>query len=176
MLSRKDWDTILVELVRVTKPGGWIELFEFDYDLQRPGPNGERLHKAGEHPAFSGRRVSSGQFNLQLNTSTIVKNNCMVRGAEVTGSDRLERFTRTYRFEHVQSDFIMSPLGWNGPNGEIASQVWRTMMMRMKAKLVIEMNVEGDAYDQLVKKAVTEFVEHKTWAKYPYLYAMKPVA
>lgn len=44
--SPADWAIAVKELIRVTKPGGWIELFEYDMQLQRAGPSFDKLHAA----------------------------------------------------------------------------------------------------------------------------------
>ncbi|OZJ02004.1 hypothetical protein BZG36_04869 [Bifiguratus adelaidae] len=38
-----DWPRLLAELVRVLKPGGWLEVLETDMQLHRPGPHLERF-------------------------------------------------------------------------------------------------------------------------------------
>lgn len=42
----KDWETDIKELIRVTKPGGWVELFEAYVVLERP-PNYNPITQAG---------------------------------------------------------------------------------------------------------------------------------
>lgn len=37
-----DWKNVLAELVRVTKPGGYIQLLEIDYNTFNLGPNGRK--------------------------------------------------------------------------------------------------------------------------------------
>lgn len=40
-----DWKRVMAELVRVTKPGGYIELLEIDYNTHNLGPNGRRWER-----------------------------------------------------------------------------------------------------------------------------------
>jgi SAM-dependent methyltransferase len=41
------WPAVVAELVRVTRPGGWVELVEMPLRAQRPGPAVERLTELG---------------------------------------------------------------------------------------------------------------------------------
>ncbi|KAK4515850.1 uncharacterized protein ATC70_010808 [Mucor velutinosus] len=40
-----DWKRVMAELVRVTKPGGYIELLEIDYNTHNLGPNGRKWER-----------------------------------------------------------------------------------------------------------------------------------
>ncbi|KAL9543450.1 hypothetical protein MBANPS3_008109 [Mucor bainieri] len=40
-----DWKRVMTELVRVTKPGGYIELLEIDYNTHNLGPNGRKWER-----------------------------------------------------------------------------------------------------------------------------------
>ena len=41
-------DYVVTELIRVTKPGGWIEIAENDLELANLGTYGERILEEGE--------------------------------------------------------------------------------------------------------------------------------
>jgi ubiquinone/menaquinone biosynthesis C-methylase UbiE len=48
-ISEHNWETVIIkELVRVTRPGGWIEIAEFDYPHYSAGPKTRKFAKAGE--------------------------------------------------------------------------------------------------------------------------------
>lgn len=50
----EEWATAIQELVRVTKPGGWIELVEFNLIYNRQGPNYQDFQNTRKHsPMFS---------------------------------------------------------------------------------------------------------------------------
>ncbi|CAG8560125.1 14839_t:CDS:2 [Acaulospora morrowiae] len=40
------WSQVLAEIVRVLKPGGWIEFMEYDYVIHREGPITQRLNSS----------------------------------------------------------------------------------------------------------------------------------
>jgi hypothetical protein len=44
-----DWKHVMSELVRVTKPGGYIELLEIDYNTYNLGPNGRKWESECEY-------------------------------------------------------------------------------------------------------------------------------
>ncbi|CAG8562289.1 7556_t:CDS:2, partial [Scutellospora calospora] len=47
-LTEKQWPMLLTELVRVTKPGGWIELMECDLQFDSEGPISSRVNDAAQ--------------------------------------------------------------------------------------------------------------------------------
>ncbi|KAJ3126733.1 hypothetical protein HK098_007189 [Nowakowskiella sp. JEL0407] len=56
-VPKDKWDHVISELIRVTKPGGYIEMCEPDIDLIRMGPNYTRL-SSGTSAAMSGRGLN----------------------------------------------------------------------------------------------------------------------
>jgi ubiquinone/menaquinone biosynthesis C-methylase UbiE len=49
IFTEKEWeDTVLKELIRVCKPGGWIELVELDYTYLNQGPTFKKVNEAGK--------------------------------------------------------------------------------------------------------------------------------
>lgn len=44
----EEWVTVIGELVRLTKSGGWIELFDTDTSVERPPPSYVRYMEARE--------------------------------------------------------------------------------------------------------------------------------
>ncbi|CAG8571309.1 27036_t:CDS:2, partial [Dentiscutata erythropus] len=47
-LTEEQWPILLLELVRVTKPGGWIEFMECDFQFDNEGPISSRVNKAAQ--------------------------------------------------------------------------------------------------------------------------------
>ncbi|RUP50276.1 S-adenosyl-L-methionine-dependent methyltransferase [Jimgerdemannia flammicorona] len=145
--SETEWNIVIAELIRVTKPGGWIELLEIDMAYERPGPSFEPLLKA-------------------------VKAACDARGIFLGAHKRFPYYFGS--FENVHLDALTIPFGWNGPIGQECAQNHRLAWLAMDHRLAPAMGLSREAYRQLVIKSVQEFAEYKTWLRLPYVYGMKP--
>ncbi|RUS25224.1 S-adenosyl-L-methionine-dependent methyltransferase [Jimgerdemannia flammicorona] len=146
--TQSDWAVVMYELIRVTKPGGWIELFEFDLKFERTGPTYDRVWSA----------LSSA---------------CETRGIHIRVSQELPQLMSS--LENVHSETLTASMGWNGRLGEQAAHNFQQALLGMRKKLAHELNISNEHYAQIVIRAVSEFPENKTWTKMPYVYGMKPL-
>ncbi|KAJ1564206.1 hypothetical protein HK096_009137, partial [Nowakowskiella sp. JEL0078] len=147
-IPKNRWDDVLRELNRVTKPGGHIELVEFDV-FQNLGPFGNIL-LGGMYEAFS-HRGTDIEFAPQM------KN----RMQDVIGLS-------------IKSEIIRSfPIGWQGKFGEINLHNNMMAMASIKPMLMKSLEVSSELYDSMVKDMAIEFPIHKTYGNVYSVVGMK---
>ncbi|RUS21719.1 S-adenosyl-L-methionine-dependent methyltransferase [Endogone sp. FLAS-F59071] len=146
-----DWEHAIREIIRVTKPGGWIELYEVDMQLQRPGRTFLKF--------FRGLQTASESNNIDISLV-----------------NHLPEIVSSHHLINIHSDYISLPLGWRGRVGELFLNNWRMIYLAMQQILAPAMGVTADEYQDLIRKACTEFPEKKSWTKMLYVYGMKPPA
>ncbi|RUS35417.1 hypothetical protein BC938DRAFT_484021, partial [Jimgerdemannia flammicorona] len=119
--SREEWGHVVEELIRVTKPGGFIELFEIDPNYKQPGPSYERIYKS-------------------------ITALCESRGIDVNVVNHLEDFFGS--LENVHSESLEVTYGWN-KFGELTAQSFRLMALAMTEKIAPELGMNPNQYQQL---------------------------
>ncbi|GBB86042.1 hypothetical protein RclHR1_01250005 [Rhizophagus clarus] len=130
------WDSLLSELVRVTKPGGYIEIAD------------RRYVYAGEGPIF--RKLSSATFAsyLKRNIDLKLMNNL---------DSNFELQQNIGRVHRIEKDLIM------GPNGGKIGLVFQDIaMLFFNSETVCEfvskeMGISEEEYKDMVEKLVEEF-------------------
>ncbi|RUS17353.1 hypothetical protein BC937DRAFT_90081 [Endogone sp. FLAS-F59071] len=143
-----DWTDDIKELVRVTKPGGWVELIEGGPFLERPGPT---------YIDYQDKFVATAK----------------ARGIDMTISGRLGSLLNSTSLIKVEVDCLSCPLGWNGRIGELA---WRAMQLGMNAlRRVVGETDDDNEWERKLKKMEQEFRANKSTSLLPYAYGMKPV-
>ncbi|RUS18044.1 S-adenosyl-L-methionine-dependent methyltransferase [Endogone sp. FLAS-F59071] len=147
--SRADWDVAVREFIRVTKTGGWIELFELDPKFERSGVTHNRIMQAFE---------------------TL----CKSRDIDLTLFQRLDTLL-TPHLESVHSDYATGTIGWRGHVGQLLARNQELVGLHLMDKLAPELGVTKEKYKQLVAKAVAELADNKAWYRMPYVYGKKPI-
>lgn len=91
------WQFVLNELIRVTRPGGWVEVVEGHYGYEPMGP--------------------AAQLIADVMLSTMQK-----RGIDPRNSARLDQYLLTAGFQPVQTRTVKLPVGdWGGRLGQLAA-------------------------------------------------------
>lgn len=75
-----DWTKAVKELIRVTKPGGWVELLEFNYEIERMGPNVQLIVKAGGYYKEGEDILNSSSLTRELFIIIPIPSDQSVRG------------------------------------------------------------------------------------------------
>ncbi|RUS21390.1 hypothetical protein BC937DRAFT_92843 [Endogone sp. FLAS-F59071] len=145
--SPADWAIAVKELIRVTKPGGWIELFEYDMQLQRAGPSFDKLHAALTKVAAT-------------------------RGIDLGSVHHLPDLTKS--LEAVESDHVSAPLGWDGRASAATAWALRAEFCALRERLGSVLGLSEDEYEELVEKMAGEMAQRRAWVTMPYLYGRKP--
>ncbi|CAG8514648.1 11105_t:CDS:2 [Ambispora leptoticha] len=94
-------DIILPEMIRVLRPGGWIELCETDYDLYNTGPLGEKLAENFQ------RAMASRQLNpiMNMGLACMLQDTCKLKNIEQV--DRvMPMYTRDAKLGKFSSEVL----------------------------------------------------------------------
>ncbi|RUP51416.1 S-adenosyl-L-methionine-dependent methyltransferase [Jimgerdemannia flammicorona] len=144
-----DWTTAMREVARVTKPGGWVELFEYDNRFQRA--------PASYSPIFYAA--------MTYLTS---------RGLDIDLVWRLGALLAANQFEDIVEDFISLPIGWCGGASQFHCENLRGSILAVGPMLLAIMNISMKEYEELVGAVVEDWKTQKTWHKAPFVYGRKP--
>ena len=131
------WPSVVAELVRVTKPGGWIELVEPPLGFEQAGQATQRLFAVWKDLAAS----------LELETAN-----------EVSGS--LDWYLREAGLEGVVRREIQVPVGeWGGQAGALMATDFRVTSTRVCEMLQAQSRLSAEEAGELIRAAQQE-VEH----------------
>ncbi|RUS16450.1 S-adenosyl-L-methionine-dependent methyltransferase [Endogone sp. FLAS-F59071] len=145
----EDWVTVVGELVRLTKPGGWVELFDSDLSIEQPPPSYVRFMDA-------------------LTTCTLS------RGIDLKVTRKLGELLRAASLKDVESDYVSQPVGWHGRAGVQMGEILVMIRKAMRTVIAPVMAMTDDEYDQWAVTVGKEMREHRSWTKAFYAYGVKP--
>ncbi|KAJ3067964.1 hypothetical protein HDU98_008870 [Podochytrium sp. JEL0797] len=143
-IPKSKWVQAIQELLRVTKPGGCIELCEMDGLSLNDGP----ASKAINDPAVAAT-VNRG---LDLYIGSHLKGYVTTAG-EGTVID-------------IESKTVSVPLGWNGKIGEMALRNGAQVFVAMGGWMCRVLGVQKEEWDAMVGKAAKEWPETKAYVNY----------
>ncbi|RUS17716.1 S-adenosyl-L-methionine-dependent methyltransferase [Endogone sp. FLAS-F59071] len=150
-LTTKQWQKAIKELVRVTKPGGWIELVEPDLLYWDRGPT-----FANWNDKF-----------LQLLIS---------RNINPRLSPQLEQTLAHAGLEQTYSDFHSWPQFAGRRFRELTLRSAELDIEALRPEMARALkNFSPQEYDHMAKKALKELVENKTWLNVYWTVGRKPV-
>lgn len=131
------WPDLIAELVRVTSPGGWVELVEADWRIERAGPASERLVElACRLGRQRGLDVDGGTFRM------------LDRSLVEAGLVDAER--RTFEL----------PLGdWGGRVGSLMATDYRAAGIRLSPTYVERLGISAEECQELIRSSSREWEE-----------------
>ena len=131
------WPSVVAELVRVTKPGGWIELVEPPLGFEQAGQATQRLFAVWKDLAAS----------LELETASEV-------------SDSLDWYLREAGLEGVVRREIRVPVGeWGGQAASLMATDFRATSTRVCEMLQAQSRLSAEEAAELIRAAQQE-AEH----------------
>ncbi|KAJ3126740.1 hypothetical protein HK098_007196 [Nowakowskiella sp. JEL0407] len=137
-IPKDKWDHVISELVRILKPGGFLELCEPDLGCQRMGPNFQTLSDAASD-ALNARGINMKiPYELSL---------------------RMYKAGLRIVSEHTCS----FPIGWDGRHGELHLVNAQQGFMGMKPFLCRAFGITADEYDTMVNEAIAECPIYQTY-------------
>ncbi len=147
-----EWPRVVAELVRVTRPGGWVELGEPTMRLQRAGTAIDRLQ--GMFLEMAG--------SLGLDTKDRVFRS-------------LDGYLREAGLEEVTRRELEIPVGeWGGRVGSFMASDARAICTRMCEVLQAKGVFSAEKAADLIRRAMQELEERRTIALVAIAYGRKP--
>ncbi|CAG8556003.1 25639_t:CDS:2 [Dentiscutata erythropus] len=139
--TEKDWeDKIIHEIVRLTKPGGWVELTQPDSKYYNCGPNGERWNDA---------------LLNHLRLKNINGSICEDFGILLTSTGQISR---------IQHEVVIGPVGsWGNRVGELGASYARQLSGKFKPWIISYLDITEEEYNEIMIKAEQEFNIHRTY-------------
>lgn len=131
------WAGVVAELARVTRPGGWVELVEADWAVERAGPASQRLV----------------ELACQLGRT---------RGLDVDATifRGLDRCLLEAGLTNVERRAVELPLGdWGGRAGSLMATDYRAAATRLSGAYVERQGVSAEECVELIRAASREWEE-----------------
>ncbi|KAI9281580.1 S-adenosyl-L-methionine-dependent methyltransferase [Sporodiniella umbellata] len=147
--GKTEWELIIPELVRVTKPGGYIEFVEVSGNIQDVGPN-----------------LSIWLMRL---TVSLQARNINLKMPQILQS-KIELLPGV---THLESSHRSVPIGWYGKNGDIMLECVTRFFGSIKARLCEDWSMNTAKYDTMVQAAAVECREYRSWSNIHYTIAQK---
>ncbi|KAG1462501.1 hypothetical protein G6F46_004253 [Rhizopus delemar] len=150
------WSALLRELKRIAKPGGYIQLVEYNYVLGDAGPVLTLVNEWYENAAKA-------------------------FGVDPSEVKRLKKFLIEAGFEEVNERIVKIPIGeWHKDkvqkeNGFLYKQLLRSFFKSIKSWWVTELRVSEQEFDKVVNAALEEFDEQQSYTEWVIYTARKPI-
>lgn len=142
----KSWPQCLNELVRVTRPGGWIELLEIGATINHAGPASLKL--------------------LDWTQRFLLK-----RGIDAKLMENLAMLAENAGMKQIQSHYLDLPVGtWNTRVGALLETDCLAAYSALKAGICSEMNVDPAIYDNVLKEAPIEWNKYRASYRFSLVY------
>lgn len=149
-LPMNRWQDVANELVRVTRPGGWVEWLEGGIATQLPGPAGERLNQFANEAA---RR----------------------RGIDPSYVFRVGEFLQGAGLVNLQRRDIILPAGARaGRVGQMSVTDYLAVISGMKGPLVAMGVTTSEEFDQTIAAARVELEQGQSFWRFPLAYGQRP--
>lgn len=145
--SPNDWQNVVKELARVTKPGGWVELVEASFALERAPSSYEKFHQA-----LASTQMGSFDVTLANNLGNLLQAHLI----------------------NIEADFVSCPIGWNGRVGDLCSRNLETFFSAVRPMMGPILRLGDAEYNEYMATMTKDFTKCKTWGRVPYAFGQKP--
>ncbi|RUS21932.1 S-adenosyl-L-methionine-dependent methyltransferase [Endogone sp. FLAS-F59071] len=146
--SPPEWIKAVAELIRVTKPGGMVELSEWDGIIQRPPRNYLKYQNAW----ITGTQACGLDFKIAQNIGLFLQDSLI----------------------EVTADYVSCPVGWHDRAGELMGRNMELHRLAMRNYTQPFMDMKDGEYDRWVVAISQELRESKSWINGYYTYGVKP--
>lgn len=175
--SQADWDILLPEMIRVAKPGGYIELVENGGVFQDIGPN-MSIWTMRRKAFFFIKYIYISIIHLCLKTLYnyiyTVAVSLQTRGINLKTASTLSSILDGYeQLDVIQASHRSTPVGWYGKTGDIALDSLDRLFYAVKPKVCEDWSMSPAKYDKVTKAASAECKDFRSWVNIHYLVAAK---
>ncbi|KAI9484891.1 hypothetical protein BDB00DRAFT_852731 [Zychaea mexicana] len=147
--TREEWDKAIAELVRVLKPGGWLQLVETSGILQDVGPN----------------------LSIWLMRVTV---SLQTRNIHLKFGPKLHEVLEAHSgVTDVTYSHRSIPIGWLGKLGDLGLECLERMFDSMKPRLCDDWSMNLQKYEKMAQAAAKECQEFRSWTNIHYAYCRK---
>jgi SAM-dependent methyltransferase len=144
------WHQVVNELVRVTRPGGIVELVEPDCIFQNAGP-------------------SCTQLQNWIITA------CQKCGIDPTEIRQIETYLRVVRLINIKAEVVSLPIGqWGGRLGMTTATNMRAACLAMKPLVLQQVGINSQEYDGLLDDMIKECEERRSSFTIHIAYGQRP--
>jgi SAM-dependent methyltransferase len=147
----KAWSNVVADLVRVARPGGWIELVEPDAAIEPAGPATERL------------------FDLMMRLTRL-------RGLDSTGIvfNSLDEYLRRAGAHQVERQHLALPIGeWGGRVGSFMASDFRALFTLLAAAFESALEIPAADSHELLRHMLQEVEHHQSTLTFAVVFARK---
>ena len=132
------WPSVIHELVRVTRPGGWVELLEINNVFQNAGPETKRL----------------AEWITTVSTAL---------GFDANAVPSIGRWLKEEGLQRVETQDIVVPLGgWGGRAGTLLKRDLLAGFDAAKAVYCARTNTPVSVFENLVQMVAAEWEQYHT--------------
>ncbi|KAI8079770.1 uncharacterized protein BX664DRAFT_341416 [Halteromyces radiatus] len=152
-IELNQWDPLMKDIIRVLKPGGWVEVVEVDLELHRTGPT---------------TKIYNEHLMTLMNTRQLDPH---------SGRRLKERFEKRDELTNVNATFISCPGGqWAGKLGQLTMQSWKSYYQAIRPQICMMTNMTADEYNEQLDTCWNEADEYKTFENVHFAYAQKRIS
>ncbi|WP_201382874.1 class I SAM-dependent methyltransferase [Ktedonobacter sp. SOSP1-52] len=127
------WPSELLELVRVARPGGWIELVESEIQARNAGPATQRM----------------GQWIIEVSKR---------RGIDSSQVPHLGTYLKNAGLQNVVTRSVTVPMGqWGGRVGSMMAANINSAYQAMKPLITSQLGISPEAYEKNI------LLQHQEW-------------
>lgn len=149
-LPRGTWSGLLNEILRVTKPGGWIESIEVNMTGQRLGPEMERLARWTHEIALA-------------------------RGCDPMLPEKLAPTFTEAGLTNVVSKVFSIPVGnWGGRVGRAMVQDVLAVLKASRSFVAAHAGISLEEYDRIVALGIQEYDLYRSYSNFYVTYGQCP--
>jgi ubiquinone/menaquinone biosynthesis C-methylase UbiE len=132
-IPAKEWPGVIRELIRVTRPGGWVELIEIDNRMENAGPATAKAQKFMEEISAS----FGFHWEVVRNLGDILKQEGL---------------------QHVEVQPIPIPVGdWSGRVGKMMKIDLLAATNALRGRYCSHAGITGEEFDQMVQAMAQEW-------------------